>query len=198
MQVEFKMIEGPMLEDECVMKNQKIGPWLLLPCLYRLLNAPPGDPNRAKELTRGLQAWYVRLASLAAARGLDALHATGLADIIPKSTLLWKLKLLKSAAAYANSRLHAITAEVLVLARAGSNGLRFSDGSISDDVQHGKDNMLPSGDEAQRLSGALQNCKIRYFKDNGHTILLVGEDTFVFLSRYKMLLDFCESLTTGY
>ena len=41
----------------------------------------------------------------------------GFADIIPKDTLLWKLKLLKSAAAYANSRLHAVKAEVLVLAR---------------------------------------------------------------------------------
>lgn len=41
----------------------------------------------------------------------------GLADIIPKDSLLWKLKLLKSAASYANSRLHAVTAEVLVLAR---------------------------------------------------------------------------------
>lgn len=41
----------------------------------------------------------------------------GLADIIPKATLLWKLKLLKSAASYANSRLHAVKAEVLVLAR---------------------------------------------------------------------------------
>lgn len=40
-----------------------------------------------------------------------------LSDIIPKDTLLWKLKLLKSAAAYANSRLHAVKAEVLVLSR---------------------------------------------------------------------------------
>ncbi|CDP08597.1 unnamed protein product [Coffea canephora] len=39
------------------------------------------------------------------------------ADIIPKDTLLWKLKLLRSAASYANSRLHAVTAEVLVLSR---------------------------------------------------------------------------------
>ncbi|XP_052193640.1 phytyl ester synthase 1, chloroplastic [Diospyros lotus] len=76
-----------------------------------------------------------------------------LADIIPKDTLLWKLKLLKSASSYANSRLHAITAEVLVLAS-------------------GKDNLLPSEDEAKRLLGSLQNCKIRCFKDNGHTILL--------------------------
>uniref|UniRef100_A0A175YFW7 Serine aminopeptidase S33 domain-containing protein n=1 Tax=Daucus carota subsp. sativus TaxID=79200 RepID=A0A175YFW7_DAUCS len=78
---------------------------------------------------------------------------SSLSDIIPKDTLLWKLKLLKSAAAYANSRLHAVTAEVLILAS-------------------GKDNMLPSKDEAQRLSTSLRNCKICYFKDNGHTILL--------------------------
>ncbi|KAH7865461.1 hypothetical protein Vadar_007036 [Vaccinium darrowii] len=78
---------------------------------------------------------------------------SGLADIIPKDSLLWKLKLLKSAASYANSRLHAVTAEVLVLAS-------------------GKDNMIPSGDEAKQLLRSLRNCEIRYFKDNGHTILL--------------------------
>ncbi|KAF3454372.1 hypothetical protein FNV43_RR04819 [Rhamnella rubrinervis] len=76
-----------------------------------------------------------------------------LSDIIPKDTLLWKLKLLKSAAAYANSRLHAVKAEVLVLAS-------------------GKDYMVPSGDEAQRLKNSLQNCTVRHFKDNGHTLLL--------------------------
>ncbi|KAL7123111.1 hypothetical protein ACP275_01G085300 [Erythranthe tilingii] len=78
---------------------------------------------------------------------------SGLADIIPKETLVWKLKLLKTGAAYANSRLHAVKAEVLILAS-------------------GKDNMLPSRDEAWRLMSLLQNCKVRYFKDNGHTILL--------------------------
>ncbi|KVI08492.1 Diacylglycerol acyltransferase [Cynara cardunculus var. scolymus] len=78
---------------------------------------------------------------------------SSLSDIIPKATLIWKLKLLKSAAAYANSRLHAVKAEVLLLAS-------------------GKDNMLPSKDEAKRLSRTLQNCKVCYYKDNGHTILL--------------------------
>ncbi|XP_057764037.1 phytyl ester synthase 1, chloroplastic-like isoform X2 [Salvia miltiorrhiza] len=78
---------------------------------------------------------------------------SGLADILPKEALLWKLKLLKAGAAYANSRLHAIKAEVLILAS-------------------GKDNMLPSRDEAWRLSKSLKNCNIRYFKDNGHTILM--------------------------
>lgn len=40
-----------------------------------------------------------------------------MADILPKEAMLWKLKLLKDGAAYANSRLHAIKAEVLLLAR---------------------------------------------------------------------------------
>ncbi|XP_010241345.1 PREDICTED: acyltransferase-like protein At1g54570, chloroplastic [Nelumbo nucifera] len=78
---------------------------------------------------------------------------SGLADILPKETLLWKLNLLKAGAAYANSRVHAVKAEVLVLAS-------------------GKDNMLPTGAEAQRLSKSLQNCKVRYFKDNAHTLFL--------------------------
>ncbi|GAV64222.1 DAGAT domain-containing protein/Abhydrolase_6 domain-containing protein [Cephalotus follicularis] len=76
-----------------------------------------------------------------------------LADIIPREALLWKLKLLNSACAYANSRLHAVEAEVLVLAS-------------------GKDYMLPSQDEAQRLKTSLKNCRVRLFKDNGHTLLL--------------------------
>nr|KYP55885.1 hypothetical protein KK1_002111 [Cajanus cajan] len=42
-----------------------------------------------------------------------------LADILPKETLLWKLKLLKSASAYAHSRLYAIKAQTLILSRDG-------------------------------------------------------------------------------
>ncbi|XP_073009426.1 phytyl ester synthase 1, chloroplastic isoform X2 [Typha latifolia] len=76
-----------------------------------------------------------------------------LADVIPRDALLWRLKLLKSAAAYTNSRLHAVEAEVLLLVS-------------------GKDNLLPSGDEADRLWASLKNCRVRYFKDNGHTLLL--------------------------
>jgi len=38
----------------------------------------------------------------------------------------------------------------------------------------GKDNMLPSEDEAKRLSSVLKNCVVRTFKENGHTLLLVG------------------------
>ncbi|GMY14951.1 phytyl ester synthase 1, chloroplastic-like isoform X2 [Fagus crenata] len=77
-------------------------------------------------------------------------------DVIPKDSLLWKLKLLKSAAAYANSRLHAVKAEVLVLSS-------------------GKDNILPSRDEGQRLMNSLQDCVVRHFKSSGHTLLLEDE-----------------------
>lgn len=42
--------------------------------------------------------------------------ATLLADLLPKETLSWKFKLLKSGAAHANSHLHAVKSEVLVLA----------------------------------------------------------------------------------
>lgn len=97
---------------------------------------------------------------------------SGLSDIIPKETLVWKLKLLKSGASYANSRLHAVKAEVLVLAS-------------------GKDNMIPSKEEAQRLSRTLQKCNILYFKDNGHTLLL--EDGINLLSIIKGNLKYRRS-----
>jgi hypothetical protein len=45
--------------------------------------------------------------------------------------------------------------------------------SIMLPVFSGKDNLLPSGEEADRLFKALKNCRVRYFKDNGHTLLLV-------------------------
>ncbi|XP_004494663.1 phytyl ester synthase 1, chloroplastic [Cicer arietinum] len=112
-----------------------------------------------------------------------------LANIIPKDTLHWKVKLLKSAAAYTNSRLHAVKAEVLVLAS-------------------GKDNMLPSVNEAQRLAGTLKNCKVRIFKDNGHTLLL--EDSIGLLTiikgtcmyrrsrRRDLVMDFLPPSTTEF
>nr|XP_043627390.1 acyltransferase-like protein At1g54570, chloroplastic [Erigeron canadensis] len=74
------------------------------------------------------------------------------ARILPKDTLNWRLKLVESAAAYVNSRLHAVTAQVLVLAS-------------------GKDNVMPSKKEGQRLSRLLKHCHIRVFEDNGHTLL---------------------------
>ncbi|PIA61632.1 hypothetical protein AQUCO_00300864v1 [Aquilegia coerulea] len=100
-----------------------------------------------------------------------------LADIIPKETLLWKLKLLNSGASYANSRLHAVKAEVLLLAS-------------------GKDNMLPSSKEAQCLKKSLQNCTVRYFKDNGHTLLL--EDGIHLLAVIKGTLKYRRSRNHDY
>ncbi|KAG5244939.1 acyltransferase protein [Salix suchowensis] len=87
-----------------------------------------------------------------------------LSDIIPKKTLIWRLKLLQSAAAYANSRLHAVKAESLVL--------------VSEN-----DNLLPSRDEARRLKSSLKNCKVRCFKNNGHSLLM--EDGFNLLTIIK-------------
>ncbi|SPT20204.1 unnamed protein product [Triticum aestivum] len=73
-------------------------------------------------------------------------------DIIKMDTVVWRLKLLKSGAAYANSRLHAVQAEVLLLAS-------------------GNENLPPSG-EADRLFKSLKNCKVRYFRNRGHTLLM--------------------------
>ncbi|GMH13192.1 hypothetical protein Nepgr_015033 [Nepenthes gracilis] len=110
------------------------------PLKMAMVNVDPFPPTQMlRNLSENLTALLPRISVVA--------------DIIPKDTLNWKLKLLKSASAHANSRLHAVKAEVLVLAS-------------------GKDNMLPSGDEAKRLSSSLKNCKVRYFKDNGHTLLL--------------------------
>lgn len=74
-------------------------------------------------------------------------------DNTPKDTFLWKLKLQKYGADYANSRIHAVKAEVLVLAS-------------------GKDSMFLSGSEAQRLSRTIPNCNFRYFKDSKHNLLM--------------------------
>ncbi|XP_010532193.1 PREDICTED: acyltransferase-like protein At1g54570, chloroplastic [Tarenaya hassleriana] len=100
-----------------------------------------------------------------------------LGEIVPKETLLWKLKLLRTGAAYANSRLHAVKAEVLVLAS-------------------GKDNMLPSQEEAMRLHGLFKNCTVRVFKDNGHTLLL--EDSVSLLTVIKGTCKYRRSRRVDY
>ena len=47
----------------------------------------------------------------------DYLRSQALADALPGETLLWKLQMLRSASAYANSRLHAVRAQALILVR---------------------------------------------------------------------------------
>nr|CAD1839030.1 unnamed protein product [Ananas comosus var. bracteatus] len=83
-----------------------------------------------------------------------------LVEVLPKESLLWKLRMLRLASSFVNSRLHAVKAETLILAS-------------------GRDELLPSREEAERLSGTLPNCRIRHFKDNGHTIFLEGGIDFV-------------------
>lgn len=72
---------------------------------------------------------------------------------IPRESLLWKIRMLQSAELYTNPRLHVVKHNVLL-------------------IVSGKDEFLPSREEALRLKSVLKNCKIRYFKDSGHTILL--------------------------
>jgi len=40
-----------------------------------------------------------------------------LVDILTKESIIWKLQILKKAASFVNSRLHAVKAQTLVLAR---------------------------------------------------------------------------------
>ena len=46
----------------------------------------------------------------------------------------------------------------------------------------GKDQMLPSADEAKRLRKILPKCRTRYFKDSGHSLLLVRKFSLILIS----------------
>ncbi|KAG0622673.1 hypothetical protein M758_3G115000 [Ceratodon purpureus] len=81
---------------------------------------------------------------------------TSSVDGFSKDILLWKVHMLQKAAAYANSRLHAVKAEVLVLA--------------SDN-----DRVLPSSKEADKLKKLIKGCRIRKFPRSGHNLLQEGE-----------------------
>ncbi|KAL8557509.1 hypothetical protein ACS0TY_004811 [Phlomoides rotata] len=84
-----------------------------------------------------------------------------LSNAFTAETLRWKLEMLKSAAAFANSQLHAVKAQTLILAS-------------------GQDQLLPSTEEAERLSKVLPNCQIQIFEDKGHALFL--EEGVSFLS----------------
>ena len=43
----------------------------------------------------------------------------------------------------------------------------------------GKDNILPSRDEGQRLMNSLQDCVVLHFKGSGHTLLLVCDYMYI-------------------
>ncbi|KAG7985013.1 hypothetical protein I3843_03G003300 [Carya illinoinensis] len=76
-----------------------------------------------------------------------------LSDVLPRETLRWKLQMLKSGSAASNSRLHAVKAQTLILSS-------------------GRDLLLPSQEEGERLGRALPKCEIRKFSDSGHFLFL--------------------------
>ncbi|CAH8357773.1 unnamed protein product [Eruca vesicaria subsp. sativa] len=76
-----------------------------------------------------------------------------LADTFGRESLLWKLKLLDSAALFANAHLHLVQAQTLILSS-------------------GNDHILPSRYEGKRLRKKLPKCEVRSFKDNGHCLFL--------------------------
>ncbi|KAL6143058.1 hypothetical protein ACLB2K_053756 [Fragaria x ananassa] len=87
-----------------------------------------------------------------------------LADILPRETLLWKLQMMSAASSYTNSRLHAVKAHTVMLSS-------------------GRDPLLPSQGEGQRLKGLLATCQFRTFEECGHFLFL--EDAFDLLTVIK-------------
>ncbi|XP_019437420.1 PREDICTED: acyltransferase-like protein At3g26840, chloroplastic [Lupinus angustifolius] len=129
------------------------GPLSLFP--PEILSSMPGDPLRLLDnLVRGFP-----LQNTARELLEDFTTFSGslpvLANILPIETLQWKLKLLKSASAYVNSRLHAIKAQTLILCS-------------------GNDRLLPSQQEGERLRQLLPKCELRKFEGSGHFLFLEG------------------------
>ncbi|KAF2322938.1 hypothetical protein GH714_032222 [Hevea brasiliensis] len=125
--------------------------------LPHILSLMTGDPLKMMmdNVTKGvpLQLTVEELSQDVAAMSS---YLSVMGDILPRETLLWKLHLLKSASAFANSRLHAVKAQTLILSS-------------------GKDQLLPSQEEGQRLQHLLPNCENRLFSDCGHFLLLEDE-----------------------
>ncbi|XP_062178494.1 phytyl ester synthase 1, chloroplastic-like [Phragmites australis] len=81
------------------------------------------------------------------------LKHSNILEKIPEDILRWKMKLIKQAASYANYRLQSVQAEVLLLISCA-------------------DRLLPSKAEANRLQKLLPKCKIYFFENHGHSLLL--------------------------
>ncbi|KAL2320358.1 hypothetical protein Fmac_029327 [Flemingia macrophylla] len=101
---------------ECASRMDNSPLLLFLPDLVRIVERTvrsefERSPNRAIYLVGESLGACLALAVAALNPDIDLV----LADILPKETLLWKLKLLKSASSYARSRLHAIKAQTLIL-----------------------------------------------------------------------------------
>ncbi|KAJ9562571.1 hypothetical protein OSB04_007731 [Centaurea solstitialis] len=80
-------------------------------------------------------------------------YLSDVADVLTVEMVLWKLKMVESACAYSNSRLHSVSAQTLILSS-------------------GNDQLLPSLQEGERLRKILPNCQIRTFFGCGHALFL--------------------------
>ncbi|XP_076955289.1 phytyl ester synthase 2, chloroplastic-like isoform X1 [Bidens hawaiensis] len=78
---------------------------------------------------------------------------SGLNEVFSMETFVWKLKLLDSACSSTNSRLHAVKAQTLILSS-------------------GKDQLLPSKQEGERLHRLIPKSDIRTFDESGHTLFM--------------------------
>uniref|UniRef100_A0ACD5Z1Y4 Uncharacterized protein n=2 Tax=Avena sativa TaxID=4498 RepID=A0ACD5Z1Y4_AVESA len=83
----------------------------------------------------------------------SSLKHSNILDKLPEDTLRWKINLVKRAASYANCRVQSVTSEVLLLAS-------------------GADRLLPSKSEADKLQKKLPKCKVFFFANHGHSLLL--------------------------
>ncbi|XP_057437572.1 phytyl ester synthase 2, chloroplastic-like isoform X2 [Lotus japonicus] len=128
----------------------------LSPGLPNILSLTEGDPLRMvlDNVVKGLPIQSTAREIVEDFTTLSSsLHV--LADILPKETLLWKLKMLKTASGYAQARLYAVKAQTLILCS-------------------GNDQLLPSQEEGERLFQLLPSCKLRKFDNSGHFLFLEG------------------------
>lgn len=130
-----------------------------------MLNLVSGDPLRMawENVVKGLLPLQT-VGELAQDLAAMSSYLSVLADMLSTETLLWKLQMLKSASASANSRLHAVKVQALLLCS-------------------GKDQLFPSQEEGQRLRRMMPKCEIRIFEESGHFLFL--EDNFDLVTSIK-------------
>ncbi|XP_059294357.1 phytyl ester synthase 2, chloroplastic-like isoform X3 [Lycium ferocissimum] len=132
-------------------------PEQLHPSMVKMLSVTTGVPARVAVAIPG-SVHPLQQAAAELFRGDVAFssYLSVLADVLPVGTLIWRLKMLKAAAAFVSSRLHAVKAQTLVLSS-------------------GKDRLIPSLEESEKLRQMLPNCEIRRFNNSGHVLLLEAD-----------------------
>ncbi|PPS19844.1 hypothetical protein GOBAR_AA00718 [Gossypium barbadense] len=130
-----------------------------------MLNLVSGDPLRMafENAAKGLMPHQI-VGELTQDLVAMSSYLSVLADMLPRETLLWKLQMLKSASSSANSHLHAVKNQALLLCS-------------------GKDQLFPSEEEAQRLYRMLPKCEKRVLEESGHFLFL--EDGFDLVTAIK-------------